>query len=83
MRQERLLNQILFAKVNGKRPVRQPRTKWLSWLEPFGILSNRNAVCVGGSRSGIAQSEAATHAVLKEKQDEEKKKRTMIFFVKL
>ena len=53
MHQERLLNQTLYAKVNGKRPVGQPRKKWLSWVEPFKTLSKRNAVCVGtGTKRG-------------------------------
>ena len=36
MPQERLFKQTLSAKVNGKRPVGLPRTRWLDYFKNLG-----------------------------------------------
>ena len=36
MPQERLPKQALLAKVNGRRPVGRPRTRWTNYIEAFG-----------------------------------------------
>ena len=36
MPQERLPKQALLAKANGRRPVGQPRTRWIDYIEDLG-----------------------------------------------
>ena len=36
MPQERLPNQALLTKANGRRPVGRPRTKWTDYIEDLG-----------------------------------------------
>ena len=36
MPQERLPEQALLAKANGRRPVGRPRTRWTDYVEDFG-----------------------------------------------
>ena len=36
MPQERLPKQALLAKVNGRRPVGRPRTRWANYIEDLG-----------------------------------------------
>ena len=55
MHQERLLNQTLYAKVNGKRPVGQPRKKWLSWVNPLRLCpTEMQSVLVLERKEGTA-----------------------------
>ena len=77
MLSERLPKQTLYTKMIRKRPVGRPRTRWLDCIKEFGwncfgSLSQRNAVCVRGSRGVAALSQAAASATFKEKRVKKK-----------
>ena len=74
MPQGRLPKQTLYAKVNGKRPVKRPRTRWLDYFEDLGW--NRLGLYPSEMQSVLVDREvwpgAAAPATLKEKRVKKK-----------